>query len=285
MPWPPYVLEAFEAIPGGINGATDESLFYGPYNTLLGFLFPPTDHYMITPQFKRPPEGWSIDFTTVFIVRKAFHPVFFIEIKPPADHARRSSRAAADGQMRTCFFDLVDAVQLPVLYGVSALGTRLCFYSYQSNDDALSPIRIDAKPLLMKDVTPADWWNIDLLSDEGVIKLTEVVNDVKAMVARHYGVRFAQKYTPPIFKCRDPRYFRERSPPIFQEALPPDISGSASPIFQARSLRYYHCKIEIYDKSPAMSSGVKASYGQTLTIFSSVEILGRPEIYKKKLYY
>ncbi|KIJ55181.1 hypothetical protein M422DRAFT_199271 [Sphaerobolus stellatus SS14] len=185
MPWPPHVLEAFEAIPGGVNGATDESLFYGPYNTLLGFLFPPTDHYMVSPQPKRPPKGWSIDFATVFVVRKAFHPVFFMEIKPPGDYARRSSRAAADAQMRTHFFHLADDVQLPVLHGISALGTRLCIYSYQSNDGALSPIRIDANPLLMNDVAPAEWWNIDLLSDEGVVKLTEVVNDVKATVARN----------------------------------------------------------------------------------------------------
>ncbi|KIJ95244.1 hypothetical protein K443DRAFT_683185 [Laccaria amethystina LaAM-08-1] len=42
-PWSAYVFEAFETIPGGVNAPTDESLFYGPYNTLLTYLYPPTD--------------------------------------------------------------------------------------------------------------------------------------------------------------------------------------------------------------------------------------------------
>ncbi|KAK0218741.1 hypothetical protein IW262DRAFT_1228435, partial [Armillaria fumosa] len=108
MPWPAYVLEAFDAIPGGVNGTTNESDLYGPYNSLLAFLFPATDHYMVSPQSRRPPEGWSIDFTTVFIVERAFHPVFFLEINPPGDYRNRSSRARADSQMRMQFYDLVD---------------------------------------------------------------------------------------------------------------------------------------------------------------------------------
>ena len=185
MPWPAYVSNTFEAIPGGVNGATDESLFYGRYNTLLTYLFPPTDNYMISPQFKRPPEGWSIDFTTVFIVQRAFHPVFFLEIKPPGDYTHRSSRAAADDQMRTRFFDLADVVELPVIHGVSALGTRLCFYSYTRDDNVLDPPRIPPDVERMNDVAPAARWNFDILSDEGVARMTHVANEVKAMVAQH----------------------------------------------------------------------------------------------------
>ena len=185
MPWPAYVSNTFEAIPGGVNGATDESLFYGPYNTLLTYLFPPTDNYMISPQFKRPPEGWSIDFTTVFIVQRAFHPIFFLEIKPPGDYTHRSSRAAADDQMRTRFFDLADVVELPVIHGVSALGSRLCFYSYTRDDNVLDPPRIPPDVERMNDVAPAARWNFDILSDEGVARMTHVANEVKAMVAQH----------------------------------------------------------------------------------------------------
>ena len=62
MPWPAYIFETFEAITGGVNAPTDGSLFYGRYNTLLAYLFP---HYMISPQLKRPPEGWSIEFISL----------------------------------------------------------------------------------------------------------------------------------------------------------------------------------------------------------------------------
>ncbi|KAF7966874.1 hypothetical protein HWV62_36689, partial [Athelia sp. TMB] len=185
MSWPAYVSETFEAIPGGVNGPTDESLFFGPYNTLLTYLFPPTDHYMISPQFKRPPEGWSIDFTTVFIVQKAFRPVFFLAIKSPGDYTHRSSRAAADTQMRAQFFDLADVVELPVIHGVSALGTRLCFYSYRFDNSTLTPPRIPPDSELMNDVAPAARWNVDILSEEGVARMTEAADDVKTMVAQH----------------------------------------------------------------------------------------------------
>ncbi|KAF8885408.1 hypothetical protein CPB84DRAFT_1788435 [Gymnopilus junonius] len=184
MPWPAYVLEAFEAIPGGVDAPTDESLFYGPYNMLLTYLFPPTERYMISPKFKRPPEGWSIDFTTIFIVQKAFHPVFFLEIKPPGDYVHRSTRAAVDSQMRTRFFDLVDAVELPVIHGVSALGTRLCFYSYDTVNNTLTPARIPQDPELMLDVAPASRWDVDLLSEQGVARMTQVADNVKSMVAQ-----------------------------------------------------------------------------------------------------
>ncbi|KAK0473601.1 hypothetical protein IW261DRAFT_685884 [Armillaria novae-zelandiae] len=140
---------------------------------------------MISPQFKRPPGGWPIKFTTVFIVQRAFHPVFFLEIKPPGDYTNRSSRARADSQMRMRFYDLVDVVQLPVLHGLSALGSRLCLYSYNYANATLSPHHIPSRdPELMNDVAPVGWWNVDLLSEEGVAMLTEVSNEVKAMVAQ-----------------------------------------------------------------------------------------------------
>ena len=185
MSWPAYVCSMFDAIPGGVNGATDASLFYGPYNTLLTYLFPPTEDYMISPQVKRPPEGSSTGVTTVFIVQRASHPVFFLEIKPPGDYTHRSSRAAADDQVRTQFFELADEVELPVIHGASALGTRLCFYSYTRDSNVLDPPRIPPDVERMNDVAPAARWNLDILSDEGAAKMTQIANEVKAMVAQH----------------------------------------------------------------------------------------------------
>jgi hypothetical protein len=70
----------FDSIPaGGLAGATDEALLYGPINIHLVHLFPPTDLYIISPQRKKPPEGFSINFITVFVVQKVQHPVFFLE--------------------------------------------------------------------------------------------------------------------------------------------------------------------------------------------------------------
>ena len=62
MPWPTIITEAFELARAG--GQTDESRFYGPFNMLLNHLFPFEDRYMVVPQWKRPEQSKSIDFTT-----------------------------------------------------------------------------------------------------------------------------------------------------------------------------------------------------------------------------
>jgi hypothetical protein len=87
--------------------------------------------------------------------------------------------------MNIWFFDLADVVELPVIHGVSALGTHLCFYSYPRDDNVLDPPRIRPDVERMNDVAPAARRNFDILSDEGVARMTQVANEVKAMVAQH----------------------------------------------------------------------------------------------------
>lgn len=65
MPWPQFVLDAFTSVPGGVENATDESLLYGPWKVLLNHLFPGKEGYIVSPQRKRPLEGWSIDHTVL----------------------------------------------------------------------------------------------------------------------------------------------------------------------------------------------------------------------------
>ncbi|EDR05009.1 uncharacterized protein LACBIDRAFT_303720 [Laccaria bicolor S238N-H82] len=51
MPWIDTILEQFESV---TRFTTDESEYYGPYNTLLTDLFPHTEHYEVMPQYKGP---------------------------------------------------------------------------------------------------------------------------------------------------------------------------------------------------------------------------------------
>lgn len=87
--------------------------------------------------------------------------------------------------MRTRFFELVDVVDLPVIHGVSAIGTRLCLYSYQRDNNALTPPRVPPDAVFMNDIALAARWDTDLLSEEGVERLTEIAAAVKTMVAQH----------------------------------------------------------------------------------------------------
>ncbi|RPB23975.1 hypothetical protein L211DRAFT_849141 [Terfezia boudieri ATCC MYA-4762] len=124
MAWDAHTRKQFAtALP---QGEFDESKFYGPYNGLLNDLFSKAEDFMVVPQYKRSElSQTSVDFTTVFIVRHNDHPVFFLEIKPAGNLRHNSSREAADLQMRERFRILFDDVQIPIMYGVSAIGTRL----------------------------------------------------------------------------------------------------------------------------------------------------------------
>jgi hypothetical protein len=49
----------------------------------------------------------------------------------------------------------------------------------------LTPPRIPPDAEFMNDITPAARWDIDLLSEEGVERMTEVAGAMKNMVAQH----------------------------------------------------------------------------------------------------
>ena len=130
--WPEYIIEQFSTMTP--QDEFEEPEYYGPYNSLLFNQFPPHEHFMIVPQYKRQyPE--DIDFTTIFIVQYQKHPIFFIEIKP-ASHIK-TNRPAADKEMREQFDALTDDLAIPTLYGISALGTCLCVYTFDKKTRAL----------------------------------------------------------------------------------------------------------------------------------------------------
>jgi hypothetical protein len=186
MPWPSHIVTMFESIPaGGLAGATDEAVLYGPINMLLVHLFPPTDLYIVSPQWKNPPEGFSIDFTTVFVVQKAQRPVFFLEVKPAGSFSSRSARAAANDQMRNRFEELIDDLAIPTLHGISALGPHLSFYTYSKDKNNVLPPLILRDTNQVNDRAPAARWDMELMSEDGVRKLTAVSNHVKEMVNDH----------------------------------------------------------------------------------------------------
>lgn len=110
---------------------------------------------------------------------------FFLEVKPAGSFSSCSARAAADNQMRNRFDKLIDDLAIPTLHGISALGPHLSFYIYSKEDNNIHP------PLILRDLNqvndraPAKRWDTELMSDDGVQRLTAVANHVKEMVNEH----------------------------------------------------------------------------------------------------
>ena len=171
MTWSDSVTEQFSLVD---LFSTDESVFYGPYNTLLFELFPPNEHYQVSPQFKR--------IAGLYIVSKRKVPVFFVEIKTYLALDKVSSRTEADDQMRTRFVEFASGnIPTPKLVGLSALGTKFCVYELTTADNRLLPIRVIPDPQFLIDTAPKARWNYDILDAAGEAKLREAVEEVKAM--------------------------------------------------------------------------------------------------------
>ncbi|KAK6993020.1 hypothetical protein R3P38DRAFT_3079510, partial [Favolaschia claudopus] len=74
--------------------------------------------------------------------------------------------------------DLIDACPLPVLRGISAFGTKLCFYSI-TKDGLISPEYIPAaSPLYVTDTARVGRWNHDILAAEGEAEFRRIVQAI-----------------------------------------------------------------------------------------------------------
>lgn len=72
---------------------------------------------------------------------------------------------------------------MPVFHGVSAMGTRLCFYSKFHDEDAVYPPQISVTPETTDAAPPPERWNCDILEDEGEERFRCVVGAIKRAVA------------------------------------------------------------------------------------------------------
>ncbi|KAM6489200.1 hypothetical protein JOM56_015370 [Amanita muscaria] len=166
---PEKVLRQFRTVPANCK-ASD---FHGAYNKLLNYYFPPNTDFTVVPQYLKATSRDSADFIVCFEIRLENKPVLIVELKDPATIQHISTRAEADDQIRRRIIDLAEHCPLDTLHAVSALGTRLCFYSLDVKNRAarIDPPRIDRDPDMVNDYSPAERWNRDVLEASGEDKL------------------------------------------------------------------------------------------------------------------
>jgi hypothetical protein len=136
----------------------------------------------VVPQYLKAASRDSADFIFCFEIRLENKPVLIVELKDPAAIQRISTRAEADDQIRRRIIDLAENCPLGTLHVVSALGTKLCFYSLDVKNRAsrINPPRIDRDPDTVNDYAPAERWDRDVLEASGEDKLLAVINEIKA---------------------------------------------------------------------------------------------------------
>ena len=175
--WPEKVLRQFQAIPPN----PQEWEFHGPYNKLLYTLFPADSDFTVVPQYLKPSSRDSVDFIVSFEVLLQNYPVFVLELRPPPALNNISTRGEADDQIRRRIGDLAGRCPLATLHAVSALGTKLSFYSLDTTDDNadIIPRAIARHPTRVNDYAPAERWSYDILEEGGEAQLRSIIEEVQ----------------------------------------------------------------------------------------------------------
>lgn len=174
--WPLSIRNRFASIPANPR----ENDYYAPYNKLLNFLFPVDSPFAVGPQ--KHPIAESGDFTFEYQVFWGDAPVFILEIKTGTKLGLLSAREESDLRFRRRLRDLVGICPLSKLRGVSAIGTKLCFYT--ADDRTITPPRIVADDQFTIDTAPRERWDCDVLEAEGAARLKAVVHEIQQACAQ-----------------------------------------------------------------------------------------------------
>ncbi|PUU76303.1 hypothetical protein B9Z19DRAFT_1129951 [Tuber borchii] len=154
------------------------SQLYQPYYVLLSHLFPPEEGYIVVPHYNPPIPSRSVEFKNIYTVKHNEADVlFFLQVKSSEDLSNISSRQEADLQMQEKFRHITAAVRIGMLYGVCAMGTKICIYRLHVKTRLLSR----SLELVTNTAPVVDCWNIDILTPEGQGKLCKIAQHTKEM--------------------------------------------------------------------------------------------------------
>jgi len=81
--------------------------------------------------------------------------------------------------MRQRYDALGEEIDIPILYGVSALVTRISVCANESQTKKLAAPEIEKDLRVVNDRAPADRWNLDVLTYEGEHRVRQIVGHVK----------------------------------------------------------------------------------------------------------
>ncbi|KAF9043567.1 hypothetical protein BDZ89DRAFT_1155968 [Hymenopellis radicata] len=170
--WPPQLLAAFAA---EREGSQHESRYYAPYNKLLNWMFPSWD-YSVVPHAVTGIHSENIIYSIALFVMSRGKLVMLLDMKDDGWIARGSTRDRAEVQIRHLFYDNFNSCSLPILYGISALGTTLRVYK---GNPATYEIQPPGRWLALPGtVLPPHFlenqWSVELLSQEGFDEMKKI---------------------------------------------------------------------------------------------------------------
>lgn len=92
-----------------------------------------------------------------------------------------TARKDAENQVRSRFGQLAHLVRVPKLYGVSAIGRQLSYYTYERASGIVKPIALTDSGISVVDTAPIERWNTNIM-EEGHAKFLVVVEEMVVAV-------------------------------------------------------------------------------------------------------
>ncbi|KAJ7753727.1 hypothetical protein B0H16DRAFT_1316745 [Mycena metata] len=176
--WPVGLLRIFD-IAGSARGSF-ENRYYGAYTKLLTHCFGHDFDFVVAPQ--APPDDSHDNFIVYLIVFDVpqQRPVFFLEVKDDGHNLIPAKREAADAQMRGRYNKLLHDCPIPLLYGLSVLGTGMRVYCGDKARRTVTPSFVETD---WHFVLPAEYlqdqWSLDILSPGGFSEMKRIVAYIK----------------------------------------------------------------------------------------------------------
>ncbi|KAF8579668.1 hypothetical protein K439DRAFT_1620376 [Ramaria rubella] len=180
-PWDKKLRIEFEGVPAN---ATDESLWYGPWDTAIHRLFKDGEGFQIAPQHLRADHRGEPEWTIFYLIKAGTIPVCVVEIKPYRDLKRPQARVRAYAQVKERLKVLViDDNPIPTMYGISVIGERFLIMTMMTHTGMITPA-INTHPTAdtaMTEIAPAALWRNQVLKNSGYRRLMAMVRNIKEM--------------------------------------------------------------------------------------------------------
>ncbi|KAI0253283.1 hypothetical protein BJV78DRAFT_1123277 [Lactifluus subvellereus] len=179
MPWPVHII-----LKSSLLTDTEPigNRFYGLYDAILNECFP-TTQFTVMPQYATIDTS-AIDFAITYVIEplELESPVLFIEVKPPTHLSSITTRKSAENQVWSRFGILAHLVRIPKLYGISAMGRQLSYYTYDRPSGVVEPAALPDDLNVVVDTAPVERWDTNIMQEEGHTKFLAMVEEIKQMV-------------------------------------------------------------------------------------------------------
>jgi len=178
--------------------------FFGLYNMILCYWFPPTEGYVICPKWTIPNAEETDDsstetsdsdssetggYTITIVVTHSHHPLLLVEIMAPLDFHSDSIRSAAINKVIKHLNVVGPTNQYAdCLYAISAIGKkwRACYALKGKGSKDGHPV-LDIAPVDSLNAASPDCWNADITSDDSWAALKRIVETIKGYVVSQEG--------------------------------------------------------------------------------------------------